>query len=275
MDTEIRIGTQGRQRTAPADGKRARTGAVWGPRPPWPARRQRHPLCCLPRKGRATDRVKATPRTTGFPSHTVGGNGVQAAPPPPTPPHSPSQERIRRADPPHGERTAPSQVGGKRDRAAPSPQASQTEHGTEAGHLEGHGPRGTALPAASTGTARGAHATPTRGGGGGSGRRESASTHTDTKDTRGIPRGQPDRACGTHRPHGMAYQRARMRDTPTGQPAKHSAGNAGREGENEEDTTPGTGPSPPNRPRAPRTHDQGTATAKAVVERRPTHQPHG
>ena len=56
------------------------------------------------------------------------------------------------------------------------PQARQTEQGTGAGHAEVHGPRGTALPAPSAGTARGAHATPP--GGGGSGRRESASAHT-------------------------------------------------------------------------------------------------
>ena len=71
--------------------------------------------------------------------------------------------------------TTPSQVGGNRDRTAP-PQARQTEQGTGAGHAEGHGPHGTALPAPSAGTARGAHATPPRGGG--SGRRESASAHT-------------------------------------------------------------------------------------------------
>ena len=68
-----------------------------------------------------------------------------------------------------------SQVGGNRDRTAP-PQAHQTEQGTRAGHAEGHGPRGTALPAPSAGTARGAHATPPRGWG--SGRRGSASAHT-------------------------------------------------------------------------------------------------
>ena len=68
-----------------------------------------------------------------------------------------------------------SQVGGNRDRTAP-PQARQTEQGPGAGHAEGHRPRGTALPAPSAGTARGAHATPPRGGG--SGRRGSASAHT-------------------------------------------------------------------------------------------------
>ena len=71
--------------------------------------------------------------------------------------------------------TTPSQVGGNRDRTAP-PKARQTEQGTGAGHAEGPGPRGTALPAPSAGTARGAHATPPRGGGGG--RRGSASART-------------------------------------------------------------------------------------------------
>ena len=75
--------------------------------------------------------------------------------------------------------TAPSQVGGNRDRTAP-PEARQTEQGTGAGHAEGHGPRGTAVPAPSAGTARGAHATPPRGGGGG--HRESASAQTRTGD---------------------------------------------------------------------------------------------
>ena len=78
-------------------------------------------------------------------------------------------------DPPHGGRTAPSQVRGNRNRTAP-PKARQTEQGTGAGQAEGQGPRGTALPAPSAGTARGAHATPPRGEG--SGRRGSASAHT-------------------------------------------------------------------------------------------------
>ena len=74
-----------------------------------------------------------------------------------------------------GWRTAPSQLGGNSDRSAP-PQAHQTEQGTRAGHAEGHGPRGTALPAPSARTTRGAHATPPRGGGGG--RPGSANAHT-------------------------------------------------------------------------------------------------
>ena len=122
--------------------------------------------------------------------------------------------------------TTPSQVGGNRDRTAP-PQARQTEQGTGAGHAEGHGPRGTALPAPSAGTTRGAHATPPRGGGADTAR---ARAHTHERDTRGLPEGQPDRARGTHRPRGMAYQRARVRDGPP-----HAARNTrGGEGETRE-----------------------------------------
>ena len=92
---------------------------------------------------------------------------------------TPDAPRNSRRHPPRGRPTAtsttPSQVGGNQDRTAP-PQARQTEQGTGAGHAEGHGPRGTALPAPSDGTTRGVHATPPRGGG--RGRRGSASAHT-------------------------------------------------------------------------------------------------
>ena len=144
--------------------------------------------------------------------------------------------------------------------------------GTGAGHAEGHGPRGTALPAPSAGTAQGAHATQPRGGGADA---AGARAHTHAEGTRVLPEGQPDRAGGTHRPRGMAYQRARVRDTRTGRPATRSAGHAGREVGNRRDTTPGSGPSPPNRPRAPRTHGRGTAPAKAVVAHSATPQPLG
>ena len=91
-----------------------------------------------------------------------------------TGPHAPSNPRGARS---------PKPGRGKRDRAAP-PQASQTEHGTEAGHAEGHGPSGTALPAPSTWTASGARATPTQGGGGGA-RTPRERERTHTQRTRG------------------------------------------------------------------------------------------
>ena len=82
-----------------------------------------------------------------------------------------------------------------------------------------------------------------------------ARAHTHKRDTRGLPEGKPDRARGTHRPHGMAYQRARVRDTRTGRPATRSAEHAGRGGGNERDTTPGAGPNPPE-PAASAAHTQ-------------------
>ena len=88
----------------------------------------------------------------------------------------------------------------------------------------------------------------------GSGQRESASAHTQKGHT-GPLEGQPDRARGTHRAHGMAYQRARIRDTRTGRPATRSAEHAGWEGGRRGDTTPGTGPSPPE-PAASAAHTQ-------------------
>ena len=121
-------------------------------------------------------------------------------------------------------------------------------------------------------TVRGAHATPAgRGGAEAAGAR----AHTQAKGTRGLAEGQPDRARGTHRPRGMAYQRARVRDTRTGRPVTRSPGQAGREGGTWRDTTPGTYPSSPNQPRAPRTHGRGTAPAKAVVAHCATPQPLG
>ena len=101
--------------------------------------------------------------------------------------------------------------------------------------------------------------------GGGGGDAAGARVHTHAKGTRGLPEGQLDRARGTHRPRGMTYKRARIRDTRTGRPATRSGGHAGRDGGIGRDTTPGTGPSPPHRPRVPRTHGWGTASAKAVV----------
>ena len=92
---------------------------------------------------------------------------------------TPDAPRNGRRHPPRGRPaatpTTPSQVEGNRDQTAP-PQARQTEQGTGAGHAEGHGPGGKALPAPSAGTTPDAHATPPSGAG--SGHRESASAHT-------------------------------------------------------------------------------------------------
>ena len=73
----------------------------------------------------------------------------------------------------------------------------------------------------------------------------------------------------------MAYQLTRIRDTQTGRPATHSAGNAEQAGETGKTQHPAPAPTPRNRPRAPHTHDQGTAPAKAVAAHSTTHQPQG
>ena len=180
-----------------------------------------------------------------------------------------------RRNPPRGRPaatpTTPSQVGGNRDRTAP-PQARQTEQGTGAGHAEGHGPRGTALPAPSAGTTRDAHATPPSGGG--SGHRESASAHTGKGHA-----GTTGRATG---------QRARNAQTAwNGVPASEGKGHPDGTARHTQRGTRGAGrgkrkrhdaryrPEPPNRPRAPRTHRRGTAPAKAVVAHSATPQPLG
>ena len=150
------------ERAMPAR-KGARCGAGAGsPRPhrPHPEHTRRGTPAARPR-GRAVR--GGTAPDTRRPSQQW-----QATPPRGRPPTSPAARSPHRA-------CRPSQVGGNRDRTAP-PQARQTEQVTGAGHAEGHGPRGTAIPAPSAGTARGAHATPPRGGG--SGRRGSASAHT-------------------------------------------------------------------------------------------------
>ena len=106
------------------------------------------------------------------------------------------------------------------------------------------------------------------GGGGGEADAARARAHAHARDTRGIPEGQPDQARGTHRPHGMAYQLARIRDTRTGWPATHSAGTAGPGGGGTGKTqSAAPAPTPQNRPRAPRTHNQGTAPRHAPIPR--------
>ena len=123
--------------------------------------------------------------------------------------------------------TNPSQVGGNRDRTAPPP--STPDGARDRGKTRG-GARTTCngpTSAQCRDQARCARHTTRRGGGADTAR---ARAHTHEKDTRGPPEGQPNRARGTHRPHGMAYQRTRVRDTRTGRPATRSAEHAGREG---------------------------------------------
>ena len=124
--------------------------------------------------GKAEGRNKAErpPALLAAPAAQTGGTAHGPPPLPQTRP--PAHERHEPA--PRGAQI-PKPGRGELGPDRPPPQAHQTEQGTGAGHAEGHGPRGTALPAPSAGTARGAHATPPRGGGG-SRRRGSASAHT-------------------------------------------------------------------------------------------------
>ena len=223
--------------------------------------------------GKAEGRTQARrPPAPLAPPATQSRRTAHRPPPPPAPPPGAGTPRTSR--PTQRGAYSPNPGRGETGRAAHPPNKPNGAREPGEGHADGHGPRGTALLAPSTRTARSARATPSRVVGGGADA-AGARAHTHTKDTRGLPEGQQERARGTQRRHGMAYQRARIRDTRTGQPATHSAGNAGREGGNGEDTTPGTGPTLPNRPRAPHTHGQGTAPAKAVVAHRATHQPQG
>ena len=213
--------------------------------------------------GKAEGRNEAERPPTTLPP-PAAQTGCAAHGPPPPLPHPPTREHPGSADPPYGERTAPSQVGGKAGPGRPPPKQAKRSTGPRQDTRRGTDrvERPYQRPAPGPREVRAPHEP---GEGGGDADAAGARAHTYTKDTRGIREGQSDRARGTPRPHGMAYQRARVRDTRMGRPATHSAGHAGREGGNEGDTTPGTGPSPPNRPRAPRTHGRGTAPAKAVV----------
>ena len=72
----------------------------------------------------------------------------------------------------------------------------------------------------------------TQGGGGADA--AGARAHTPAKGTRGLPEGQTDRARRTHRPRGMAYQGARVRDTGRDGPphaARDTRGGMGETGE--------------------------------------------
>ena len=176
----------------------------------------------------------------------VGGGGAQ----------DPKRPTQRSKAPPRGRPaaapTTPSQVGGNRDQTAP-PQAHQTEHGTGAGHAEGHRPRGTALPAPSAGTTRDARATPPSG----SGHRESASAHT-----------RKGHAGTTGRATGPSARNAQT--AWNGVPASEGKGHPDRTARHTQGGTRGAGrvkkgrhntrhrPEPPRTGRERRAHTDGT-----------------
>ena len=99
-----------------------------------------------------------------------------------------------------------------------------------------------------------------------------ARAHTHAKDTRGLPEGQPDRARGTHRPRGMAYQRARVRDTRTGTACHTQRGTRGAGRGKRERHNTGYGPEPPE-PAASAAHTRTghcTRQASAPAQGGPT-----
>ena len=106
----------------------------------------------------------------------------------------------------------------------------------------------------------------------GRGRRESASAHTG--------KGHAGNTRRAARPSQWNAQTA-WNGVPAGGGKVHPArtthhtqrGERGAGGWDGEDPKPSTGPNPPDLPRAPRTHEQGTAHAKAVVVHRATYQP--
>ena len=184
------------------------------------------PRLPAPEDGRSGEGQRLTPDAP----HNSG------RPPPPRgrPPTTPAARSPHRA-------CRPSQVGRNRDPTAPPPEHTRRSKGPGQDTRRGtdHVERPYQRPVPGPRQVR----TPHHPGGGGADA-AGARAHAHAKGTRKLPEGQPERARGTHRPPGMAYQRARLRDTRTGSPATRSAGHAGREGGNGRDTTPGTGPTP-------------------------------
>ena len=164
-----------------------------------------------------------TPAPTACPVGGQSGGGERLTPDAP---------RNSRRHPPRGRPTTtpttPSKVGGNQDRTTP-PKHASTEQGTGAGHAEGLGPCGTALPAPSAGTARGAHATPPRRGG--SGRRQSASAHT-RKGHAGTTRRATGPSARNAHTAWNGVPASEIRDTGTGRPATRCAGRGERERHN-------------------------------------------
>ena len=162
-------------RAAPGDSKRARTGAVWGPRPPWPEQRQRHPLCCLPREGRGTDRGKATPRPTCPPDRITGEDGAQSALPPPPPIPCVGTPETRKLTPLGAHRPKP----GRGEAGPGRPPQSKPNGGRDRGRTRGGAQTRWNGPTSAQGRDRARcarHINPGRGGG--CARRESTSAHT-------------------------------------------------------------------------------------------------
>ena len=160
------------------------------------------PPALLPAQGRQRDGTRRSNPPPNWPPqpHKRGARRT-GLPPPPTP--TPGTGHPGRADPPHGERTTRSQVGGHRDQAAPPP---STPNGArDRGRKRGGARTVWNGPTSAQRRDRARCARHSNRGGGGGADAAGARAHTHTKDTRGIPEGQPDQARGTHRPPGMGW----------------------------------------------------------------------
>ena len=240
-----------------------RTGAPHGPRPG--TTREREPeqygghaihdqsdandtrFVACPGKAEGRTEVGRPPAPQGPPAATPGRTAHRPRPPP----RPPAPERPGRAGPPQGGHTTPSQARGERDRAAPPPQQTKQSTGPRQDtrrstdrverpyRRQAPGPREVRAP----------HRP--RGGGGRRGSTRASTHKGHAGNTRRATRPSPRNAQTAWN----GIPASEIRDTRTGWPETHSAGNAGREGGNGEDTKPGTGPSPPE-PAASAAHTQ-------------------
>ena len=196
----------------------------------------------LPAQGRQRYGTRQSDLPPHWPPRPHKRGARRTGPPPPqTPPPGRGTPRTGRPSP----RGAHNHKPGRGETRPGRPPPSTPNGATDRGRTRGGARTAWNGPTSAQRRDRAMCARHTNRGRGGDADAAGARAHTHTKGTRGIPEEQPDRARGTHRPRGMAYQRARVRDTRTGQPATHSAGHAGREGGNRGVTTPGTGPNPP------------------------------
>ena len=201
------------------------------------------------------------------PSHVRRGGGKRTAPPPT--PQAP--DHLGRTDPPTRGRTTGPQARGRRDRATPQElnrrstgQGQETRKGTN--RLE----RPYRRPAPKPREVRAPH----RPGGGARTPQEQERTHTQRRrsaDPKGNQTEPADRTDGMEWPTGRRKEGTPGQDSPQHAP-RGTQGQGGAQ-KNKRELAPAR--SPQVLPRAPRTHDQGTAPAKAVLAHSATHQRRG
>ena len=184
---------------APREGGRARTGVVWGPGPHDQNDASDTRFVACPGKTEGRNEAERPPAVLAPPAAQTGGT-AHGLPPPPPRTRPPAQERHRPAPrgahspkPGRGE-PGPDRPPPKHARRSEGP-GQDTQRGTD--HFEG--PYQRPLPGLRE------VRTPHHPGAGGADA-AGARAQTHAKGTRGLPEGQPDRARGTHRPPGMAYQ---------------------------------------------------------------------